>query len=173
MLSGHYQGRLLSMLSKLLSPKSILEIGTYTGYATLCLAEGLSDKGILHTIDINEELAERVKPWFEESGLKEKINYHIGNAINIIPNLTEVFDLVFIDADKKNNEIYYDLVLDKVRPGGLIIVDNVLWSGKVVARDNDPDTVAICNFNRKITKDHRVKKIILPVRDGLMLIQKI
>lgn len=173
MLSGHYQGRVLSMLSKLLQPNRVLEVGTYTGYATLSLAEGLAANGQVHTIDINEELSERVKTFFAESEYKNRIKYHIGNAVDIIPQLNEVFDLVFIDADKKNNKFYYDLVFDKVRPGGLIIVDNVLWSGKVVAQENDKDTVVIRNFNEKIKTDHRVEKLILPIRDGLLLIRKI
>ncbi|MDF3077836.1 MAG: Caffeoyl-CoA O-methyltransferase [Sphingobacteriaceae bacterium] len=173
MLSGHYQGRVLSMLSKMLQPNRILEVGTYTGYATICLAEGLQVNGLIHTIDINEELAERVKTFFAESQYKDQIKFHIGSGENIIPQIDEVFDLVFIDADKKNNEIYYDLVFDKVRQGGLIIVDNVLWSGKVVAEENDKDTVVIRNFNEKIINDHRVEKLILPIRDGLLLILKI
>ncbi len=172
MLSGHFQGRVLSFLSKLIQPKNILEIGTYTGYATLALAEGLHPEGTIHTIDINEELEERVRNYFSNSSVKDRIQYLIGNASDIIPGLNETFDLIFIDADKKNNALYYDLTIDKVRPGGLIIVDNVLWSGKVIA-DNDKDTVNIRNFNDKISKDHRVEKLILPVRDGLFLIRKI
>jgi caffeoyl-CoA O-methyltransferase len=173
MLSGHYQGRVLSFLSKLVSPSRILEIGTYTGYATLCLAEGLKADGVIHTIDINEELAERVKPFFEKSRFCNHINYHIGNAIEIIPQLNEVFDIVFIDADKKNNDTYYELVFEKVRSGGLIIVDNVLWSGKIASGANDKDTENIRRFNDKVTQDHRTEKLILPVRDGLFIIRKL
>ena len=132
MLSGHYQGRVLSMLSKMTKPERILEIGTYTGYATLCLAEGLTENGFIHTIDINAELEDMVRANFSRSPLNEKIIYHQGDATKIIPELNEVFDLVFIDADKKNNETYYNLLINKLRPGGIIIVDNVLWSGKVL-----------------------------------------
>ncbi|WP_207429292.1 O-methyltransferase [Pedobacter sp. SYSU D00535] len=173
MLSGHYQGRVLTFLSKLLSPRRILEIGTFTGYATLCLAEGLSDDGIIHTIDINVELEDRVREYFNKSDYHSKINYHLGNALDIIPGLDEVFDIVFIDADKKNNQTYYDLVFDKIRKGGLIIVDNVLWSGKITQGANDKDTSGIRTFNEKVTSDHRVEKLILPVRDGLFIIRKL
>src|SRR5690606_7026511 len=173
MLSGHFQGRLLSLLSKLQSPKRILEIGTYTGYATICLAEGLAEDGIIHTIDINEELEDRVREYFKKSGFEDNIQYHIGNALEIIPGLNETFDLIFIDADKKNNGNYYDLVFDKVRKGGLILVDNVLWSGKVLSGKNDKDTAGILEFNKKITNDKRTEKIILPVRDGLFIIRKL
>ncbi|WP_423148645.1 O-methyltransferase [Rubrolithibacter danxiaensis] len=172
MLSGHFQGRLLSFLSKIIQPRRILEVGTFTGYATLSLAEGLSSDGIIHTIDINEELEDRVKEYFNQSGLNSKIRYHIGNALTIIPALEETFDLVFIDADKKNNSSYYDLTFEKLRIGGLIIVDNVLWKGKVVS-ENDSDTAAINNFNKKVTDDKRAEKLILPVRDGLFIIRKI
>lgn len=173
MLSGHYQGRLLSMLSRLQSPKRILEIGTYTGYATICLAEGLAEGGIIHTIDINEELEDRVRGYFKNSGFEDRINYHIGNALDIIPNLDETFDLIFIDADKKNNGNYYDLVFDKVRKGGIILVDNVLWSGKVLLEKSDKDTAQIQDFNEKVTNDKRAEKLILPVRDGLFMIRKL
>lgn len=173
MLSGHYQGRVLSFLSKMVSPSRILEIGTFTGYATICLAEGLKDDGIIHTIDVNEELEERVNKYFTESGLVSKINYHIGNALTIIPTLDEIFDIVFIDADKKNNETYYNLVFDKVRKGGLIIVDNVLWSGKIVSGAVDKDTEIIRRFNQLVTNDQRTEKLILPVRDGLFIIRKL
>ncbi|HQS51912.1 MAG TPA: O-methyltransferase, partial [Daejeonella sp.] len=148
MLSGHYQGRVLSMFSKLIHPRRILEVGTFTGYASLCLAEGLSEDGILHTIDINAELEDMVRASFDKSDLGLKIKYHIGNALEIIPNLNEIFDLIFIDADKKNNESYYNLTIDKLRSGGLIIVDNVLWSGKVIAeKKTDSATTLISNFN--------------------------
>lgn len=173
MLSGHYQGRVLSFLSKVISPSRILEIGTYTGYATLCLAEGLSETGLIHTIDINEELEERVKQFFSTSRFSNQIKYHIGNAVHIIPNLDESFDIVFIDADKKNNDVYYDLVFDKVRKGGLIIVDNVLWSGKITSEASDKDTESIRRFNERVTNDHRTEKLILPVRDGLFIIRKL
>lgn len=173
MLSGHYQGRVLSMISKMIQPQRILEIGTFTGYATLCLAEGLSEKGLIYTIDINEELEERVKSYFNESGIEQKIVYKIGDAQEIIPQLNETFDLVFIDADKKNNETYYNLIIDRVRPGGLILVDNVLWSGKVLDQNKtDQKTSFINTFNHLISKDSRVEKLILPIRDGLYLIRK-
>jgi caffeoyl-CoA O-methyltransferase len=172
MLSGHYQGRVLSLLSKMVSPSRILEIGTFTGYATLCLAEGLGTEGLIYTLDINEELEERVRGYFAESAYDEKIRYIIGDATQTINTLDETFDLVFIDADKKNNGTYYDLIFDRVRPGGLIIVDNVLWSGKVLHANPDKDTKNITNFNDKIAADNRVEKLILPVRDGLFIIRK-
>ncbi|TKC00909.1 O-methyltransferase [Pedobacter cryophilus] len=172
MLSGHLQGRVLSMLSKMLQPKRILEVGTFTGYATLCFTEGLAPDGKIITLDINEELEDRVRGYFEASDVNDKIDYRIGNAAHIIPTLTDVFDLVFIDADKKNNGLYYDQVFDKVRSGGLIIVDNVLWSGKVTAKNMDQDTSNIINFNDKVTADTSVEKLILPVRDGLFVIRK-
>ncbi|WP_110828446.1 O-methyltransferase [Pedobacter nutrimenti] len=172
MLSGHYQGRVLSMLSKMISPKKILEIGTFTGYATLCLAEGLSPEGTLYTLDINQELEDMVRKSFAQSPYNDQINYILGDASQSLGQLNEVFDLVFIDADKKNNGTYYDLVFDKIRPGGLIIVDNVLWSGKVLSNQQDKDTKNIITFNDKIAKDTRVEKLILPVRDGLFIIRK-
>lgn len=172
MLSGHYQGRVISMISKLINPRRILEIGTFTGYATLCFAEGLTEDGKIVTLDINEELEDRVRGYFEQSGYLEKIDYRIGNAQEIIPLLDEVFDIVFIDADKKNNYNYYLQVFDKVRKGGIIIVDNVLWSGKVLENKSDKDTSNIMSFNDEIAKDERVEKLILPVRDGLFIIRK-
>lgn len=172
MLSGHYQGRVLSMLSKLVNPRRILEVGTFTGYATLCLAEGLHPEGKLYTLDINVELEDMVRRNFADSAYEKQIVYLLGDAMQNIPQLDEVFDLVFIDADKKNNGAYYDLVIDKVRPGGLIIVDNVLWSGKVLSNQQDKDTRNIITFNDKIAKDPQVEKLILPVRDGLFVIRK-
>jgi predicted O-methyltransferase YrrM len=172
MLSGHYQGRVLSMLSKMISPKKILEIGTFTGYATLCLAEGLNDDGTIYTLDINAELEDMVRENFAKSPLNPKIKYIIGDAQQSIKNINETFDLVFIDADKKSNGTYYDLIFDRVRPGGLIIVDNVLWSGKIVKNAQDKDTKNISSFNDKINADQRVEKLILPVRDGLFVIRK-
>ena len=172
MLSGHYQGRVLSMLSKLVSPSRILEIGTFTGYATLCLAEGLTDKGIIYTLDINEELEDMVRGYFAASPYHDKIKYLLGDATETISTLNETFDLVFIDADKKNNGRYYDLIFDSLRPGGLVIVDNVLWSGKVLNSNPDKDTKNITTFNDKILADNRVEKLILPVRDGLFVIRK-
>jgi len=172
MLSGHYQGRMLSFLSKMVSPKRILEIGTFTGYATLCLAEGLTEEGILYTLDINEELEEMVRRNFAQSDYNSKIKYILGDATQTVNTLEETFDLVFIDADKKNNGTYYDLVFNRIRPGGLIIVDNVLWSGKVLNTNQDKDTKNITTFNDKIAADDRVEKLILPVRDGLFIIRK-
>ena len=173
MLSGHYQGKLLSMISKLVNPERILEIGTFTGYATLCLAEGLREKGRIYTIDINVELEDMVRSNFKRSDLDSKIMYQIGDAKEIIPTLNETFDLVFIDADKKNNATYYEMIIDKVRSGGLILVDNVLWSGKVLDEAvSDQKTSLISKFNEMVSSDQRVEKLILPVRDGLFLIRK-
>lgn len=172
MLSGHYQGRVLSMLSKMISPQRILEIGTFTGYATLCLAEGLAPEGKLFSLDINIELEDMVRQNFADSPYEQQITYILGNATETISQLDEVFDLVFIDADKKNNGTYYDLVFDKIRPGGLIIVDNVLWSGKILSNQQDKDTKNISIFNDKVAMDNRVEKLILPVRDGLFIIRK-
>jgi predicted O-methyltransferase YrrM len=174
MLSGHLQGNLLSMFSHMIKPGQILEIGTYTGYSAVCLAQGLKQNGKLHTIDINEELEDRVRGFFEEAGLSNKINYYIGNALDIIPTIKQMFDLVFIDADKKNYSGYYDLVFDKVRPGGYIIVDNVLWSGKILTpiEKMDTDTRLIDAFNKKVHEDTRVEHLLLPVRDGLMIARK-
>lgn len=172
MLSGHYQGRVLSFLSKMINPNKVLEIGTFTGYATLCLAEGLSENGIIYTLDINEELEDMVRRNFAESQYNSQIKYILGDATQTVTLLDETFDLVFIDADKKNNGTYYDLVFNKIRPGGLIIVDNVLWSGKVLNTNQDKDTKNITTFNDKIAADDRVEKFILPVRDGLFIIRK-
>lgn len=173
MLSGHLQGRVLAMFSKMIRPKRVLEIGTYTGYSALCLAEGLAQDGLLYTIDINEELEDTVRGYFRESGLEDKIQYRIGNALDIIPMLSETFDLVFIDADKINYGRYFDLVFDRVRSGGFIIADNVLWSGKVLEAASDKDTEALKAFNDKIQADARVENVLLPVRDGLMVVRKI
>jgi caffeoyl-CoA O-methyltransferase len=174
MLSGHMQGNLLSMLSSMIQPEQILEIGTFTGYSAVCLAHGLKENGKLHTIDINEELENKVRSFFDEAGLIPKINYYIGDALTIIPNLNVMFDLVFIDADKKNYAAYYDLVFDKVRKGGYIIADNVLWSGKVLnsVEKMDTDTRTIDAFNKKVHSDERIEHMLLPVRDGLMIARK-
>lgn len=173
MLSGHFQGRLLSMFSKMIKPSKVLEIGTYTGYSALCLSEGLSENGMLFTIDINEELEDRVREYFKESAFDDRINFLIGDAISIIPELKEQWDLVFIDADKNNYLVYYDLVIEATRPGGYIIADNVLWSGKVVDKEHqDEDTMALKVFNDKLAKDSRLEIILLPVRDGLMVARK-
>ncbi len=172
MLSGHYQGRLLALLSKLVSPKKVLEIGTFTGYATLCLAEGLPPTGEIHTIDNNAELEDRVLGYFEESGFRSAIQYHVGDAATIIPKLPGPFDLVFIDADKKNNELYYELAMEKCRTGGLILIDNVLWKGKVVENAADSQTQQIVSLNEQLANDNRVDKLILPIRDGLFVLRK-
>ena len=176
MLSGHFQGRVLSMLSHMIRPKRVLEIGTYTGYSAICLAEGLTDDGLLHTIDINEELEEKVQGFFTEAGLRDQIKYHIGNALDLIPNLRETWDLVFIDADKKNYARYYELVMDQLRPGGFMVADNVLWSGKVVQEGDkkpDKDTEAILSFNKMVQDDARVENVLFPIRDGLMVLRKV
>ena len=172
MLSGHLQGRLLSFLSKLLSPRSILEIGTYTGYSALCLAEGLAPNGKLITIDPNEETNLFASKFISESKYNSQIRLMAGQAQNIIPDLKETFDLVFIDADKKNYALYFDLVIDKVRAGGLIIADNVLWSGKVLDEKRDIETQSIHDFNGKTASDERVVTLMLPIRDGLLILQK-
>ena len=173
MLSGHYQGRLLSMLSKMIQPRRILEIGTFTGYSTICLAEGLTEDGIIHTLEVNRELEEMLTQHFKSTNVEKKIKQHFGLATEIIVEIEEnKFDLVFIDADKKNNLHYFQLIFDKVRSGGLIIIDNVLWKGKVYGDDSDTDTRSIRELNDHITEDKRVEKLILPVRDGIMLIRK-
>jgi caffeoyl-CoA O-methyltransferase len=173
MLSGHYQGRLLSMLSKMMQPKRILEIGAFTGYATLCLAEGLSGDGIIHTIEVNRELEEMLNSHFNSTDVGKKIKLHLGEAEAVLAGLEEkVFDIVFIDADKKNNYTYFNAVFDKVRSGGLIIIDNVLWKGKVYGEENDADTQGIRKLNDQISTDNRVEKLILPVRDGILIIRK-
>lgn len=172
MLSGHYQGRLLAMLSKLAVPKRILEIGTFTGYATLCLAEGLAAGGELHTIDINAELEDRARDYFAQSPFRDSIHYHIGDATDIVPRLPSPFDLVFIDADKKNNQLYYELALEKSRKGGLILIDNVLWKGKVVDGATDPQTRQIAELNKRLAADEHVDKLILPIRDGVFVLRK-
>jgi caffeoyl-CoA O-methyltransferase len=175
MLSGPMQGNLLKMFSCMIQPKQILEIGTYTGYSAICLAHGLQHEGMLHTIDINEELEGMVRKNFDDAGLTNKVSYYLGNALKIIPTIKQHFDLVFIDADKKNYAAYYDLIFDRVNIGGYIIADNVLWSGKVVNTEGkmDNDTQAIDSFNKKVSNDTRVEKMLLPVRDGLMIARRI
>ena len=176
MLSGHIQGRILSMFSQMIAPKFILEIGTYTGYSALCMAEGLSNDGELHTIDRNEELEPICSRYFAESNYASRIKHHIGNALEIIPKLNLPFDLVFIDADKENYSNYYDLVIDSMPIGGFIIADNVLWSGKVLDQkelEYDLETKSIHNFNVKVHNDPRVENVLFPVRDGHMVLRKI
>jgi caffeoyl-CoA O-methyltransferase len=177
MLSGHLQGRVLAMFSHMIRPDRILEIGTYTGYSALCLAEGLTENGKIITIDVNEELEDFTRSFFEESPLTEKIDYRIGDAAEIIPTLDETFDMVFIDADKVNYQLYYDLVFDKVKVGGYIISDNVLWSGKVADnqedRKVDRDTQTLLDFNKMCHNDPRTENLLMPIRDGLMICRKV
>ena len=174
MLSGHLQGNLLTFISKLIKPKNILEIGTFTGYSAICLAKGLAENGKLTTIDANPEIESIARKYFEKSGLQNKINLLIGNAIELIPSIYDKFNLVFIDADKKNYSNYFDLIIEKVESGGIIIADNVLWSGKVLknVQTMDKETLAIHQFNAKIQNDNRVENLLLPIRDGIMLIRK-
>ena len=173
MLSGHLQGRVLSMLSKMIRPNAILEIGTYTGYSALCLAEGLSAHGTLLTIDKNMELYDRANAYFSESVFAPKIQMLKGNALTIVPDLKQKWDLIFIDADKENYKKYYDLTLPNLNKGGFIIADNVLWSGKVIdANENDVDTIALRSFNTSLIEDNRVEVLMLPVRDGLTVVRK-
>lgn len=175
MLSGHMQGRVLSMLSKMIAPKTILEIGTYTGYSALCLAEGLRKDGRLYTVDINEELEDRVKGYFNASEYASQIDYRIGNALELVPSISDSFDIVFIDADKINYLNYFHLVFEKVNSGGYIIADNVLWSGKVLEsrrKKLDEDTAAILAFNEAMKEDDRVEQVLFPIRDGLFVIRK-
>jgi caffeoyl-CoA O-methyltransferase len=174
MLSGHLQGRLLSLLSHLTRPKCILEIGTYTGYSAICLAEGLAEGGILHTIDNNPERDAFVNRFVEEAEMTNKICTYIGDARKVIPTITGDFDIVFIDADKSGYAAYYDLIIDRVKQGGIIITDNVLWSGKVIepVKANDEDTLFIQAFNKKIASDSRVEVVLLPIRDGISIARK-
>lgn len=174
MLSGHLQGRVLSMLSHMIQPTNILEIGTYTGYSALCLAEGLKENGSIDTIDINEELENFAKKYFDKAGLLNTIKQHIGNALDIIPTLNRTYDIVFIDADKSNYINYYNLVFDMVNPGGYIIADNVLWSGKVTEpiEKMDEDTKTLVAYANHLANDKRVQQVIFPIRDGLMIARK-
>ncbi|MAM50264.1 MAG: methyltransferase [Flavobacteriaceae bacterium] len=175
MLSGHYQGRILSLVSKIIKPKTVLEIGTYTGYSTICLSEGLDKNGSIHTIDHNEELLVIQNKYFKKAGISEKVKQYTGDATKIIKKLNLDFDLVFIDADKENYPLYFDLIIEKVKPGGVIIADNILWSGKILEKVEEEDyaTKSIIEFNDKVNNDDRVETIILPIRDGLSLIRKI
>ena len=174
MLSGHLQGRILSFLSQSIKPKTILEIGTYTGYSALCMAEGLQSDGILYTIDNNKELAPFAQNYFNKSSYKNHINMMVGNALEIIPDLNFTWDLVFIDADKENYSNYFDSIVEKVNKGGMIIADNVLWSGKVTKPTckNDIETDALKTFNKKVHSDSRVRNVLMPVRDGMMIMIK-
>jgi caffeoyl-CoA O-methyltransferase len=176
MLSGHYQGRVLSMISKLVKPKNILEIGTYTGYSAICLAEGMQDSGELHTIDINEELFDFQRKYFDKSGFGKQIIQHLGNALDIIPKLDKTFDLVFVDADKENYAKYFLAIIDKINPGGIILSDNVLWSGKVLEtkfKKEDTSTPALIEYNKLLKEDLRVETLMLPIRDGLTISRKL
>jgi caffeoyl-CoA O-methyltransferase len=176
MLSGHLQGKTLELLVKMLNPKTILEIGTYTGYSGICLARGLGKNGKLITLDINDELEKMVRGFFEKSGLSSKIDYRLGNALDIIPKIEGNFDMVFIDADKANYIKYYELVVERVNPGGIILADNVLWSGKILVEEGkkiDKDTQVILDYNLMVQNDPRVENVLLPIRDGLMLARKL
>jgi len=176
MLSGHLQGKLLEMISCMLQPERILEIGTYTGYSAICMARGLKKDGKLFTIDHNPELEEFTRSFFEEAGISDKIEYLIGEAVDILPTLNGPFDLAFIDADKENYKFYYEQVLEKLKPGGVILADNVLWSGKVLsekAADGDPEALALIAFNEFVQQDKRVENLLLPFRDGLTIIRKL
>lgn len=176
MISGHLQGKLLELFVKMKNPKTVLEIGTYTGYSGICMARGLAKDAQLITLDINDELETMVRGFFAESGLADQIDYRLGNALDIIPTLPGPFDLVFIDADKINYIAYYDLIIDKMSQGGIILADNVLWSGKVLnnpGKKVDKDTQALLDFNKKITDDPRVENALLPIRDGVMIARKV
>lgn len=174
MLSGHLQGRILKMFCRMLRPRRVLELGTYTGYATLCMAEGMEEGSLIHTIEINDEMEDFIEKYLSRSPHKEKIKVHFGDALAIIPQLDESFDMVFIDADKRLYSDYYDMVFPMLRPGGLILADNTLWDGKVVeeVHRSDKQTLGILAFNDKIKADDRVEKVILPLRDGLTMIWK-
>ena len=172
MISGHLQGQLLTMLSQMIQPKTILEIGTFTGYATICLAKGLASNGTIHTIEANLELAYIINKYLAKANITDRVQLHLGDALQIIPNLPDQFDLVFIDAGKLDYEAFYDLAIDRVNPGGLIIADNVLWSGKVVFNDKEKTTQVLKAFNQKIQLDERVTNILLPIRDGMMVVRK-
>lgn len=171
MSSGHYQGRVLSMISKLIQPKSILEIGTFTGYATLCLAEGMQANATLDTIDVNEELYDMQRSYFDASAYGAQIKQHTGNALDIIPKLSKTFDLVFIDADKANYPTYLELLIPKLKSGAVILSDNVLWSGKVVEKVNtkDTDTKALLHYNKILKQHPKLETVLLPIRDGLTI----
>lgn len=174
MLSGHLQGKILEMISKMIQPQKILEIGTYTGYSAICLAKGLRNNGVLHTIELNDELEQIIRKYFQKAGLENQIKLHIGNALEMIPKIDEPFDLVFIDGDKREYLKYYQSIFEYVKPGGFILADNVLWSGKVIEKElpDDEYTKGIIEFNELVKNDHRIEKVILPLRDGLTLIRK-
>lgn len=174
MVSGHLQGTLLKLLSQMIRPKQILEIGTFTGYATLCLAQGLPEDGILHTIEANKELAYLIEKYLERSGMKSQMSLHIGQAQEIIPEIAGNFDLVFIDAGKLDYQTYYDLIINRVNPGGLILADNVLWGGKVIDDQNrEKTTEFLRQFNDDVQSDPRVENLLLPIRDGMMIMRRV
>ena len=172
MLSGFFQGRVLSMLSHMIQPKVVLEIGTYLGYSALCFAEGLAEGGKVITLDIQEDTNKVARSFVERTKYKNSIEFHLGNAVDIIPTLPETFDLTFIDADKPNYSNYYNLVFHRLRPGGFILADNVLWSGKVLLDEKDENTQALHDFNKMVMADDRVSNVLLPIRDGLMVVRK-
>ena len=172
MLSGYLQGRVLSMLSKLVRPSTAVEIGTYTGYSALCLAEGLAEGGKIHTIEVNDELEPMIRKYLEKSPYHNAVQLHIGDAAKIIPSIEAPFDIVFIDAGKKDYPDFFDLVIDKMNPGGIILADNVLWSGKVLDENRDEETQALVDFNHKVLDNPEVEVVILPVRDGISVIRK-
>jgi caffeoyl-CoA O-methyltransferase len=174
MLSGSFQGRLISLISKLINPKKVLEIGTYTGYSALCIYEGLDEKGVIHTIDKNEELVDIQKKYFTKTGDVEKFIQHTGTALDIIPKINETFDFIFLDADKENYINYFNCIIDKLNKNGVILADNVLWSGKVIDKNQQDETTKILRkFNDIVNNDCRVETILLPIRDGISIIRKI
>ena len=176
MISGHFHGRVLSMLTHMIKPKRVLEIGTFTGYSAICLAEGLPPDGEIITIDKNRELEDMVREYLENAGMAKQVKYLLGDAMEVIPTLQETFDLVFLDADKENYSNYFNLIIDKVPSGGYILADNVLWYGKVLenkSQKNDRETQAIIDFNRLVHNDPRVENVLMPIRDGLMILRKI
>lgn len=173
MLSGRLQGQLLKLLCLIFQPKSVLEIGTFTGYAAISMAEGIPEGSVLHTIEVNEELEYLIRKYIDKAGMNDKIQLHIGDAQIIVPSLAETFDMAFIDAGKRDYVKFYEMVLEKIRPGGLIFADNVLWSGKVLEESKDQDTNMLKDFNRMIQEDVRVENVLLPIRDGLVIVRKL
>lgn len=174
MASGHLQGRILKMFVRMIAPRQVLEIGTYSGYSALCMAEGLAEGALLHTFEINDEQEDFTRPWLENSPYADKIRFYIGDALQMVPKMNVVFDMAFVDGDKRKYLEYYEMVLSKLRPGGYIIADNTLWDGHVLEtpRDNDKQTLGIMHFNDFVAADERVEKVIFPLRDGLTVIRK-